>query len=105
MGFYLPVLVLWLKGYQRTLFTARENVLWGGAVNLLQLTALFLPLPTICSQNTNLISTASCRHRARSDKGAVFSNIRGCCSNLKVPPRSPSVKILRKERELQSTPL
>lgn len=45
---HLPVLVLWLERHQGVLFAARQDVLWRGAVDLLQLIALFLPLTTIC---------------------------------------------------------
>ena len=51
---HLPVLVLWLEGHQGTLFAAGEDVLWGGAVNLLQLGALFLTLSTICNHIRNI---------------------------------------------------
>lgn len=44
---YLPVLVLRLERHQGALFAAGQDVLWGGAVDLLQLSALFLPLTTI----------------------------------------------------------
>lgn len=47
---HLPVLVLWLERHQGALFAARQDVLWRGAVNLLQLIALFLPPTTICSR-------------------------------------------------------
>lgn len=46
---HLPVLILWLEGHQGALFAAGQDMLWGGAVDLLQLVALFLPLATICS--------------------------------------------------------
>lgn len=60
---HLPVLVLWLEGHQGALFAAREDVLWGGAVNLLQLAALLLPLTAICSQITRhkvKVCTSAC---------------------------------------------
>lgn len=50
---HLPVLVLWLKRHQGAIFTAWQDVLWGGAVDLLQLIAFLLPLTTICSWNQN----------------------------------------------------
>lgn len=44
---HLPVLVLWLERHQGAIFAARQDVLWRGAVDLLQLGALLLSLATI----------------------------------------------------------
>lgn len=92
---YLPVLVLWLERHQGALLAARQDVLWRGAVDLLQLGALLLSLATIWTHK---------------DKAFVTLRWQWQCIGLVqvqsvVPPRSPSVKILRKESELQSTPL
>ena len=55
---HLPLLVLWLEGHQGAIFAAGQDVLWGGAVNLLQLVALFLPFTTVCSHmNMRYINT------------------------------------------------
>lgn len=93
--FYLPVLVLRLKRHQGAIFASRQNVLWGCTVNLLQLVASLLTLTAVCRsiqiENTlpsHILNTGEENIR----RGAI-------------PPRSPSVKMLRKDRELQSTPL
>ena len=91
-------------------------MLWGGAVDLLQLIALFLPLTTICSHIKNKqgerpvahLRVATFTYKTLHIK--ILAPVRGTrlhitSLNSAVPPRSPSVKMLRKERELQSTPL
>lgn len=47
---YLPVLVLRLERHQGAILAARQDVLWGRAVDLLQLVASFLPLAAVCSR-------------------------------------------------------
>lgn len=47
---HLPVLVLWLEGYHRAVFAARQDVFWGSTVDLFQLVALLLPLTAVCDQ-------------------------------------------------------
>lgn len=69
-------------------------MLWGGTVNLLELVASFPTLATICSYKEKIRFHITCKHTAQ-------ENI----ADGAAPPRSPSVKILRKDSELQSTPL
>lgn len=93
--FYLPVLVLRLERHQGAIFASRQDVLRGCTVNLLQLVASLLTLAAVCRSTTkrkHVRLTFQTLVRKTSGVGAI-------------PPRSPSVKMLRKDRELQSTPL
>lgn len=71
-------------------------MLWRGAVDLLQLSALLLSLATIWTHTRKPFIMLHAFENRQTVPGEVQSV---------VPPRSPSVKMLRKERELQSTPL
>lgn len=95
-SFYLPVLVLRLERHQGAIFASRQDVLWGCTVNLLQLVASFLTPTAVCrsAQREKHVSVSHFKHWWGKTSGVGA-----------VPPRSPSVKMLRKDRELQSTPL
>lgn len=93
----LPVFILWLKGNQRTLFAAWQNVFRRCAINLLKLIALLFAFPSIWEgKNKQVIEYKPSTN---------LNPLRTSQSSCHWPPRSPSVKTLRNERELQSTPL